>query len=375
MENDFQRAFRIMQQDGGSISFAHSLEKDTVFMSYFEAQFNNAPLKPDVKKYWLKFYTENELNKGFEEARSKIPKSQVSKGYVMASVILLTEFERDLDKKKSEFLMMPESQIPEDCFIHDITKTPIYISLKEIDEIIERFRKNIDHDKSILMKQAEHVAKAIVSEVNKIDNYPSIQEQILGFIINDNDNFHLDIELFIGNEENSEKRDNWKNLKMYLNNFLSEVVSLKAKSLSQLNTETKTNNHHYKLKSFDLGLSDEQLTNLHKALIDEKYLKCDSIDFINAFKGNPIQEKIEWIDISQRNKSINMQTLFLLLASLGIELANDRNVITKSIKDFIKSVFKNDFGNMTSKYTGCFELNTDRKKTISSIVKETLNLN
>lgn len=128
-------------------------------------------------------------------------------------------------------------------------------------------------------------------------------------------------------------------------------------------------------KGFNLGYSVEQLTSLHKALIHENYLTGTVTDFINAFTGNPIKDKLEWIDKAQRVKSVNSHTLLQLLFSLNISLQDDRKVINQNVKDSINYVFSNNFGNINSKYNGFIESYTERQKHISTIVQKALNLN
>jgi hypothetical protein len=129
-------------------------------------------------------------------------------------------------------------------------------------------------------------------------------------------------------------------------------------------------------KGFNLGYSVEQLTRLHKALINENYLTGAESDFINAFTGNPIQNKLEWIDIAERGKQKNCQTLFQLLHSLNIPLFKENStIILKKIKDFINTNFEHTFSNLNQSGNEFIALKTERHKLISSIVKETLNLN
>lgn len=153
---------------------------------------------------------------------------------------------------------------------------------------------------------------------------------------------------------------------------LASIASNQQEISKSSNVSISTNSTP---KGFDLGYSDEQLTSLHVALINENYLTGQETDFINAFKGNPIQNKLQWIDKAQRNKAINIQTLLQLLFSLNINLSNDDRVIFKVVKDSINNIFSNDFGNINSKYNGFIESNTERQKTISSIVQKTLNVN
>lgn len=126
-------------------------------------------------------------------------------------------------------------------------------------------------------------------------------------------------------------------------------------------------------KGFDLGLTEKQLKEIYQQL-NNSFLKGTEIDFVNAFSGKQIINKLEWIDQAQKVKFVTIQTLFQLLSSCNIELHNENNVIKKEVKDALNAIFSNSWGNISSKYNDFNPLTTERQKTISSMIKA-LNLN
>lgn len=124
------------------------------------------------------------------------------------------------------------------------------------------------------------------------------------------------------------------------------------------------------VKGFDLRLNKPQLESLHKLLIDEKFLvKCEFKHFQNAFNGLPLIgfEKLEWIDQTQRNHYVSIHTVFQLLDSCKIILKGECNIIAE-VREKIKLIFKNDFGNIQTKFNDFKPLNTSRHILIDSII-------
>jgi hypothetical protein len=132
-------------------------------------------------------------------------------------------------------------------------------------------------------------------------------------------------------------------------------------------------------RGFNLGYTDTQLTALHKALIDNNFLdsQTEKAHFINAFNGKELTnfEKLKWIDKTQKTHHISIHTVFQLLDSRKINLKGNYNIIPE-VRETIKDIFENDFGNIQSKYNDFVPLKTPRHILIDSIIKDlTLNLN
>lgn len=133
-------------------------------------------------------------------------------------------------------------------------------------------------------------------------------------------------------------------------------------------------------KQINIKIPNNLLLNIHTSnsekiynfLIENNYIKENQTkeDFISIFsEGKVLNQKIEWIDITKKNKSVSIQTLFQLLHSLEIPIEDNKGVISTNIKNFIKSSFSNNFGNINSKYNEFKPNKTDRYTTIDSFIK------
>ncbi len=121
-------------------------------------------------------------------------------------------------------------------------------------------------------------------------------------------------------------------------------------------------------RGFDLGLTEPQLTILHKHLVDDNFIKCNDTDFINAFSGRQIVNRLEWIDRAERAKFVTVQTLFQLLHSCNIKLSDKNGVIKKDVRTALNSIFINSWGNIHSKLNGFNALTSDRQNAISCMI-------
>lgn len=153
---------------------------------------------------------------------------------------------------------------------------------------------------------------------------------------------------------------------MQFQKYLTELLSeLQTKPLIQTEQD----------RGIDLGFSDNQLLTLHKELIGKGFLEKIGIEhFKSAFSGTMLDnyEKLKWID-KAKNHHVNIQTVFQLLYSCNIKLA-EKTIIRNEVKVRLNSIFSNDWGNINSKYNDFEPLKTERHKIISSLI-ETLNLN
>lgn len=122
---------------------------------------------------------------------------------------------------------------------------------------------------------------------------------------------------------------------------------------------------------FYLGLLQPQLETLHTELINNNFLaECEFTHFENAFNGKDLTgnfKKLEWIDETQRNHYVSIHTVFQLLDSCKIDFRGEYNIIPE-VKEKIKLIFKNDFGNIPSKFNDFTPLKTKRYKLIDSII-------
>ena len=152
--------------------------------------------------------------------------------------------------------------------------------------------------------------------------------------------------------------------------YRKEVLGMIIKELEPKNT--KIGRPQEQLQGFDLNLSVPQLETLHGLLIDDKFLiRCEFKHFKNAFNGEVLAEDfepLEWIDKTQRNHFVSIQTVFQLLDSCKIDLRGEYNIIIQEVREKIKLIFKNNFGNIPSKFNEFNALKTKRHILIDSII-------
>ncbi len=160
------------------------------------------------------------------------------------------------------------------------------------------------------------------------------------------------------------------------------LISLSNEFISFLESkqQTKQESSTQQQKGFDLGLSNEQLEKLYNELKEHRFIdiETNSKHFINAFNGKDLEEgfkPLKWIDETQRNHYISIQTVFQLLDSCNVSLKGENNIIPQ-VRETIKLIFENDFGNIQSKFNDFNALKTPRHILIDSKVKDlALNLN
>ena len=160
--------------------------------------------------------------------------------------------------------------------------------------------------------------------------------------------------------------------------YLNKLVNLIELIKNEVEAEPEINSISTN-KGFNLGYSETQLKALHKALTDNNFLdnETEEAHFINAFNGEVLTNfrKLKWIDETQRTHHVSIHTVFQLLDSCKINLKGEYNIIPE-VRETIKDIFENDFGNIQSKYNDFVSLKTPRHTLIDSIIKNlTLNLN
>ncbi len=185
---------------------------------------------------------------------------------------------------------------------------------------------------------------------------------------------YIEIENFIPSKSWEDFVQEWK--PKY--ELIKESAKFKLDDLL-LSKQTMKKSSPQHQKGFDLGFSDKQLEKLYNELKEHRFIdiETNSKHFINAFNGKDLEEgfkPLKWIDES-RNHYITMQTVFQLLDSCNVSFKGENNIIPQ-VRETIKLIFENDFGNMQSKYNDFNALKTPRHILIDSKVKDlALNLN
>lgn len=258
IEDEFKTEYRKVQQLlNTTVHLAISFENDNDFMLAFQNEFSEAPKIPDVSKYWIGLYSKQKVDEVF----------LIQKGILEKEKTTLTETKL-LEKRKEFFELVTKNKAPKECYTHNIKETNIYKQFKAIEEILNRFKEMKGFDTSVdsLVKQAEEFGKGLISEIQNI-NYEPIRNRIIEVIIKDKENFNSYLNGYNNrNFKAQEFNDNYAKAKMYLNNYLKQILETKNQ---QVKTEKldESKNINISLEDFLFNPSDK-----HKIpLIVEKF--------------------------------------------------------------------------------------------------------
>ncbi|QBK77378.1 hypothetical protein QK342_13990 [Myroides odoratimimus] len=254
LNEDFKKAYNdLMNKSSLFIEF----ENDIAFMSEFQNEFSKTDTTPNVHKYLRLIYTEKQIL------------STIYKSHGIDSRGEYTPLESELDKRKNQlYKLINDSKEPKECYTHKIEETNIYKQFKAIEEILNRFKEMKGFDTSVdsLVKQAEEFGKGLISEIQNI-NYEPIRNRIIEVIIKDKENFNSYLNGYNNrNFKAQEFNDNYAKAKMYLNNYLKQILETKNQ---QVKTEKldESKNINISLEDFLFNPSDK-----HKIpLIVEKF--------------------------------------------------------------------------------------------------------
>ncbi|MCF0053451.1 hypothetical protein LXM25_25490 [Dyadobacter sp. LJ53] len=209
------------------IPFKQILREDREAKFQFFQQFQQAPKKPDIGRYISQFFTSDQLKEGFEQAHLKIPVAS-SSTQVMASFASLTDMEKRIYEIQDEFYdKLATRKLDEKFYVFDLTSTPIYKTLKDIDQEIESLKKFIigNTDINIYTKEAEIFASSIIGLITQLTKISG--SFILAFLVEDNNNIYIDIESMHGGNH-AELADRYRRLKRHFNYYVKKAVSESA---------------------------------------------------------------------------------------------------------------------------------------------------
>ena len=297
IEKDFKTEYRKVQRMGNtSISLLRNFENDTPFTDAFQKEFAAAPLFADVSKYWGLFYTDDQMEAGFEEMDKMIIPKKSGGEMVMADFVSTTQFESHLNELKNEFYqLITHGKAPKSCYTHNIKETNIYKQFAAIEDKFKAFKemKNFNPSTNSLLLQAEQFGQGIISEIEKID-YEPIREKIISTIINDAENIYIHLPKIVDSITNttsdfSEKdfAANYSKAKMYLNNYLKKYLNISsAKKFDDQQTDSEKEQEQ-ETSTFTNNFDKTKPTEIYKhfkaGLVEKGYLTEQELnDYLKA---------------------------------------------------------------------------------------------
>jgi|GEM_PF-2919579 len=323
---DFNREFSALK-----IPFKTLIDNSQENKELFFAEFLKAEKKPCFSLYLNQFYPEEERNKDAKEASSKGAHYESgTKG--MPKVYPLPEY----DKKLNELtLVFSDKQVKgnlgKEFWCPDITKTNTVKQLKEVEKTLEILCNYELWEGVNIHKEAEVRGESILLALKNINN-PNLALEVLGVIIDDNENKVLTIisSPLFNKKIPSKIWDTWRALKANFN------LALEKGKVEFINTrETEIINNTLPKSSIFKGifssygffelekvnrLTDQQKDNLVMKLSAESVpyviAMFNYLGFLKHLETHHFQAKdklhtwlAEWLGVVKRTVKGNMLVL------------------------------------------------------------------
>lgn len=208
--------------------FKEILSKEPHYTSWLE-EFKKAPLKPSVRLYVRKEYTDEQIEVGIYEGKR-------------AS----TEFLNRMGDLHNEFhKLVAKNNLPEQYYINDIKETNIYKTLKGIEKNF-----NILKEEAIEKENAntEIRVKGIIQYLSELKNN-TLSKEVVETLINDNLNIHS-LSLFIKNPlAATESKSKWESVKSHFNILLKDYLNTLNPNQSGLSAVNQSRNDYREILS------------------------------------------------------------------------------------------------------------------------------
>ena len=206
-EHEFEKA---------NIPFGTIIKNTSLFKSELINQYSNAETKHCFDLYLADFYSEEELNKGFEEIHRQIPVSN-SKEIVAANFVATTSFENRIQELYQQFIdKVIKKELPLKYYCHDIEKTQIVQALRRIDNEHKILQKSVFDEKTDKYKEAEIRANNVIEPTASSENFES---EVLEHLKQDNDNIFLFLD-----KVDKPKIELWDTLKSNFDSLISKAI-------------------------------------------------------------------------------------------------------------------------------------------------------
>ncbi len=174
---------------------------------------------PDISLFFSQYYTCEELEQGFYESRPPIMGNRYNHVPIAANIYELTAFEKHINEISTTFYdLVIKKKLELSFYSHDLEKTQIVKTLREVNYIIEAFKNIVinNPDFQASEKEANIYASNIWSTLFKITT-PSLREKIISAILEDKSNFFLDVKFWNDKTEDSILKAKYFNLKQGIN--------------------------------------------------------------------------------------------------------------------------------------------------------------
>ena len=300
---NFEREF-----EKANIPFKEIIEKEPLFQIELFNQYCKAATKPCFDLYLADFYSQDELNEGFDEIHKQIPVSN-SKEIVAANFVATTQFESRIRELYNQFTEeVVKKKLPLKYYCLDIEKVVIVQALRRIDNEYEILKKSVFDEKTDKYKEAEIRAKNIIEASQKIGGFaPALIE----YLKQESDNIYLYI-----NKSNNAKDDYWKTIKSNFNTQLSEFPSPQLLNTTFSNKQANKTAIKEKVISAFAFMQGKDLRK-HKRILNETDFE-NLIDWVtyyfeNDFLMPEIKKPIKEVNTNKENVIYTFKNFFKIV--------------------------------------------------------------
>ena len=281
-----------------NIPFREVFENNPKCKEYLYDDFCNTEPRPSFRLYLRKYFTDEEVQRGFKEANDRNPIMQ-NNPYgqaVAATAVFLTDFESKVRDIKVEFdQLLFDGKIEPKFLIPNIPETNIITVLRKVSQIVETIREKpfIIHGNDII-EYCKMRVDAIIAELNKLQ-LPEIKRGVLESIINNNTN----INLYFANKKGSNcgaERIKWNFMKEIIDGLLeseknkitepqqSEEIEQPIQKADNI-AEIEEDNHLHPKYTFDTAkIAIVYNFCIETEVFDDKIIS--NVDFINAVNAS-----------------------------------------------------------------------------------------
>lgn len=222
---------------------------DVQAIPFVELFHNNEDLRNELFQQYLKtekepalslfissHYTDEEIEKGYKEARNKLPayESGSVTNKLAASFVFQTDFEASLQDLTNEFYSLSvKKKVPAKYYKHSIRRTELFKQLQEIATTITDFHLFVQNNKDYDAKnEAEIIATDIISRLEAI-GLRNLTELVLTNFVEQQKTNYKRLEILNGHTSEADKaKTKYRHLVRYANRVVNDYLKSLSTNLS-----------------------------------------------------------------------------------------------------------------------------------------------
>lgn len=308
------------------VPFLRYFQESKVLRKFLFEQYLKTKPKPDLQLYYKDYYSEKQWAEGLAADGRNFPvKTDRTDKNVTHKFLLISDFDRRTREIKRKFQeLILKNKLPAKYYSHSIENTKLYEKLDLVFTRIGDFKKQAFEQDDYDRIEVESFCKSIIRNLEETQ-IPELLEIVLEDFVQEQENEFIETELFLveGNEYQQAAKGNYRKLKGYVDNhiteylrnssaFLNESQLNPCETLSELITHEKSSQIVEKIKIQYKNIRGKRLKLLLTAFQDlrllpkerigKKFYDCCKNEFpweiasynaMNGYNYNPITDMAE----------------------------------------------------------------------------------